>query len=52
MKYLKRTMTFGMHYQRYPIVLEEYNDVDWNNLPDDSKATSDYIFSIAGEVVS
>jgi len=52
MKYLKRTMTLGLHYQRYPIVLEEYNDVDWNNLSDDSKVTSGYIFNIARRVVS
>jgi hypothetical protein len=52
MRYLKRTMNLGLHYQRFPAVLEGYSDADWNTLSDDSKATSGYIFSIAGGVVS
>lgn len=39
-------MNLGLHYQRFPIVLEGYIDADWNTLSDDSKATSGYIFSI------
>ncbi|XP_028223590.1 uncharacterized protein LOC114405140 [Glycine soja] len=39
-------------YMLFPAVLEGYNDADWNTLSDDSKATSDYIFSIAGGSVS
>jgi len=50
MRYLKGTMTLGLHYQRYPAVIEGYNDTDWNTLSDDSKATSGYIFSIAEEL--
>ena len=34
------------------VVLEGCNNVDWNTLSDDSKATSGYIFSIVGGVVS
>ncbi|PNX55775.1 hypothetical protein L195_g049405, partial [Trifolium pratense] len=52
MGYLKKTMTHGLHYQRFPAVLEGYSDADWNTLSDDSKATSGYIFSIAGGAVS
>jgi len=52
MKYLKGTMTLGLHYQRYPVVLEGYSDADWNTLSDDSKATRGYIFSIAGGAIS
>ena len=52
MRYLKRTMNLGLHYQKFPVVLEGCNDVDWNTLSDDSKATSGYIFSIVGGVVS
>jgi len=52
MRYLKRTMTLGLHYQKYLVVLEGYSDADCNTLSDDSKATNDYIFSIAGGVVS
>ncbi|GAU50608.1 hypothetical protein TSUD_410180 [Trifolium subterraneum] len=52
MRYLKRTMNLGLHYQRFPTVLEGYIDADWNTLLDDSKATSGFIFSIAGGAVS
>jgi len=52
MGYLKRTTTLGLHYQRYHVVLEGYNDANWNTLSDDSKATSGYIFSIAGGDIS
>ena len=52
MRYLKRTMNLGLHYQKFPVVLEGCNDVDWNTLLDDSKATSGYILSIVGGVVS
>ncbi|KAK2408198.1 hypothetical protein QL285_043729 [Trifolium repens] len=52
MRYLKKTMNLGLHYQIFPAVLEGYNDADWNTLSDDSKATSGFIFSIAGGAVS
>jgi len=45
-------MNLGLHYQKYPAVLEGYSDADWNTLSDDSKATIGYIFSIAGGAVS
>ncbi|GAU39727.1 hypothetical protein TSUD_144940 [Trifolium subterraneum] len=52
MGYLKKTMNLGLHYQRFPAVLKGYSDANWNILSDDSKATSGYIFSIDGGVVS
>ena len=52
MRYLKRTMNLGLHFQKFPAVLEGFRDADWNTLSDDSKATSGYIFSIAGGAVS
>ncbi|KAK2362989.1 hypothetical protein QL285_088008 [Trifolium repens] len=52
MRYLKKTMKLGIHYKRFPVVLEGYIDADWNTLSDDSKATDGYIFSIAGGAVS
>jgi hypothetical protein len=51
MRYLKKTMNLGLHYKRFPAVLEGYSDADWNTLSDDSKATSGYIFNIAGGAV-
>ncbi|XP_074362236.1 secreted RxLR effector protein 161-like [Apium graveolens] len=52
MRYLKKTMNLGLHYGKFPAVLEGYSDADWNTLSEDSKATSSYIFNIAGGVVS
>ena len=52
MRYLKRIINLGLHYKRFPTVLEGNNDADWNTLLDDSKATSGYIFSTAGGVIS
>ena len=51
-RYFKKTQKLGLHYQKFPALLEGYGDVDWNSLSDDSKATSDYIFNIAGGVVA
>ncbi|KAM2998951.1 hypothetical protein FF2_040544 [Malus domestica] len=52
MRYLKRTMNFRVHYEKFPVVLEGYSDTAWNTLSDDSKATSGYIFSIGGGAMS
>ncbi|KAM1080132.1 hypothetical protein TB2_014476 [Malus domestica] len=52
MRYLKRTMNFILHYEKFPVVLEGYSDANWNTLSDDSKATSGYIFSIGSGAVS
>ena len=52
MRYLKRTMNLGLHYEKFFAVLKGYNDVDWNTLSDDSKATSGYISSIIGGAIS
>ena len=52
MRYLKRTMNLGLHFQKFPAILEGFSDADWNTLSDDSKATSGYIFCIAGGAVS
>ena len=52
MRYLKRTMNLGLHYQKFLVVLEGYNNADWNTLSDDSKATSGYIFRIVGGAIS
>ena len=48
MRYLKKTQKIGLHYQKFPIVLESYYDVDWNFILDDSNVTSGYIFSRKG----
>ena len=52
MRYLKKIQNIRLHYQKFPAILEGYNNVDWNFLLDDSKGTSGYIFNIAGETVA
>ncbi|KAA0048785.1 Retrovirus-related Pol polyprotein from transposon TNT 1-94 [Cucumis melo var. makuwa] len=52
MRYLKKTQNLGLHYNKFPAVLEGYNDADWSSLLDDSKATSGYIFNIVGGAVA
>ena len=32
MRYLKRTMNLGLHYEKFHTVLEGYRDSDWNTL--------------------
>ena len=45
-------LNLGLHFQKFPAILEGFSDVAWNTLSDDSKATSGYIFSIACGAVS
>lgn len=52
MRYLKRTINLGIHYHKFPAILEGYSDVDWNSLSEDSKATDDYVFNICSDAVS
>ncbi|XP_074348957.1 secreted RxLR effector protein 161-like [Apium graveolens] len=52
MRYLKRTMLLGLHYSKDPAVLEGYSDTNWNVFSNDFKATSGYVFKIAGGFVS
>ncbi|XP_077222219.1 uncharacterized protein LOC143856067 [Tasmannia lanceolata] len=51
MRYLKRTINNGIHYQRFPAVLEGFSDADWNTLSEDSKATTGYVFTIGSGAV-
>jgi hypothetical protein len=52
MRYLSGTSTYGLHYTRYPAVLEGYSDSNWLSDADEIKATSGYIFTIGGAAVS
>jgi hypothetical protein len=52
MRYLKSTMGYGIHYLGYPGVLEGYSDSNWIIDADKLKATSGYIFTLGGDVVS
>ena len=48
MRYLKRTVHYGLLYQRYLAVLEGYSDTSWSTLLGDSLSTMGYVFTIGG----
>jgi hypothetical protein len=52
MRYPKGTMSYGIHYIRYPRVLEGYSDSNWILNADEIKATSGYVFTLGGGAVS
>jgi hypothetical protein len=52
MCYLKGTMSLGIHYTGYPIVLEGYCDANWISDADEIYATSGYVFSLGGGAIS
>lgn len=52
LKYLRHIVEYGLHYSRYPPMLEGYIDVNWISDTKDSKSTSSYVFIIGGGVVS
>ena len=52
MRYLKGSRNYGIHYTGYPRVLEGYNDSNWISDADEIKATSGYVFTLGGGVVS
>ena len=52
MRYLLGTMNYGLHYSRDPKVLEGYSDSNWISDADEIKATSGYVFTFGGGVVS
>ena len=51
MRYLKGTMSHGLHYIGYPSVLEGYSDANWISNADEMKATSGYLFTLGGGAV-
>ncbi|WVZ85736.1 hypothetical protein U9M48_032625, partial [Paspalum notatum var. saurae] len=51
MCYLKRTMSYGIHYLGHPAVLEGYSDANWIS-DDELCATSGYVFMLGGGAVS
>jgi hypothetical protein len=52
LRYLKGTMSLGIHYTGYPTVLEGYCGANWISDADEIYATSGYVFSLGGGVVS
>lgn len=52
LRYLKYTQNHGLHFTRYPPVLEGYCDANWISDTKDSLSTSGYVFAIGGDAVS
>ena len=52
LKYLRFTRDYGLHYTRYPVVLEGYSDANWISNVKDSKSHSGYVFTLRGGAVS
>ena len=52
LRYLKYTLNYGLHYTRYPAVLEGYSDANWIFDTKDTKSTSGYVFTLGGAAVS
>jgi hypothetical protein len=52
MRYLKGTMSLGIHYTEYPTILEGYCNANWISDVDEIYATSGYVFSLGGGTVS
>ena len=44
LRYLRHTQNYGLHYTKYPAILEGYNDANWISDTKDSKSTSGYVF--------
>ena len=52
LRYLRYTRYSGLHYTRYPVVLEGYSDANWISEVKNSKSTSGYVFTLAGAAIS
>ena len=52
LRYLRYTLNYGLHYLRYPAILEGYSDANWISDANDSKSTSGYVFTIGGAAIS
>ena len=52
LKCLRLTLDYGIHYTRYLIVFEGYNNANWISNVKDSKSYSGYEFTLGGAVVS
>ena len=52
LRYLKYSQNYGLHYSKYPAVLEGYCEVNWISDTKDLKSTSGYLFTLGGGAVS
>ena len=52
LRYLRGTMSYGLHYSRFSTVLEGYSDASWITDSVNRKGTSGYIFMLGGAAVA
>ncbi|KAJ9556753.1 hypothetical protein OSB04_011367 [Centaurea solstitialis] len=50
--YLKHTIQYGLHYRKFPPVIEGYCDANWISNNSESKSTSGYVFTLGGASIS
>ena len=51
MRYLKRTLDYGLFYKKYPAVLEGFSDADWSSQSSDSLSNTGYLFTLGGGAI-
>ncbi|XP_073051721.1 secreted RxLR effector protein 161-like [Primulina eburnea] len=52
LRYLRYTRDHGLHYTRYPAVIEGYSDANWISDMKDSKSTSGFVFILGGAAIA
>jgi len=52
LRYLRYTREYGLHYNRFPGVIEGHCDANWISDIKDSRATSGYVFTLGGAAIS
>jgi len=50
--YITKTREYALRYEKYPHVLEGYNDANWIADSEKSKSTSGYVFTLESAAVS
>jgi len=45
-------MDYAIEHSRFPTVLEGYNDANWIYDLDETKSTSDYVFTLGGGAIT
>ncbi|GJX00282.1 zinc finger, CCHC-type containing protein [Tanacetum coccineum] len=50
--YLRYIHDYGLHYDRYPAVIDGYSDANWISDIKDSRSTSGYFFTLGGAAIS
>nr|GEV32876.1 retrovirus-related Pol polyprotein from transposon TNT 1-94 [Tanacetum cinerariifolium] len=50
--YLRYSRDYGLHYDRYPVGIEGYNDANWISDIKDSRSTSGYVYTLGRAAIS